>query len=158
MADFVLGEQKAADVGDVNEHAVQYIVDWVLSNGNYFGTNAIGTCLGYTDNGHAYIFPSMLNNALTKAGYSPRKTLKYMADKGYITTTQSNGNEKNSVLKYFDGKRCRMVDFHLSKFSHEMDPLMDEESAAALNKPMSVEEFVNVDNLPETEQQELPFK
>ena len=158
MADFVLGEQKAADAGDVNEHAVQYIVDWVLSNGNYFGTNAIGTCLGYTDNGHAYIFPSMLNQTLTKAGYSPRKTLKYMADKGYITTSKSNGNEKNSVLKYFDGKRCRMVDFHINKFSDEMDPLIDEEGAAALNRPMSVEEFVNVEDLPDTEQQELPFK
>ena len=33
-----------------------------------------------------YIFPSLLNQALTKAGYSPRKTLKYLADQGIITT------------------------------------------------------------------------
>ena len=35
-------------------------------------------------NKNAYIFPSMLTQALTKAGYSSRKTLKYLADKGLI--------------------------------------------------------------------------
>lgn len=157
MADFVLGEQKAADVGDVNEHAVQYIVDWVLSNGNYFGTKAIGTCLGYTDNGHAYIFPSMLNNALTKAGYSPRKTMKYMADNGYITVANEAGKTLYNVRKYFDGKTCRMVDFHINKFTKEVDPLLDEEAAAELNRPMSVDEFVSVGDLPEAVQERLPF-
>lgn len=152
MADYILDEQKAADAGDVNEHAVQFIVDWILSNKNFFGINSVGTCLGYTDSGHAYIFPSMLNQALTKAGYSPRKTLKYMADKGYITTSQNNGKTVSSVLKYFDSKRCRMVDFHINKFTKDVDPLLDEEEAAELNKPMSIDEFVAVG-----EQESLPF-
>jgi hypothetical protein len=40
----------------------------------YFGEKAIGTCLGtMSESGNvAYIFPSTLNQALTKAGYSPK--------------------------------------------------------------------------------------
>lgn len=154
MADYVLNEQQSADAGDVNEHAVQYIVDWVLSNQNYFGSSAIGTCLGFMENGYAYIYPSTLNNALTKAGYSPRKTLKYMADKGYIGVGTELGKAVYSVRKYFSGKRVRMVEFKIDEFAKDLDPLLDEEEAANLNRPMSVDEFVNV---PEYEQDKLPF-
>ena len=91
MAETIIREQQAAGTGDVNEHATQFIVDWILSNRAQFGDKAIGTCLGTLsqDGKKAYIFPSLLNQALTKAGYSPRKTLKYLADNGIITT--SNG-------------------------------------------------------------------
>jgi len=77
MAEAIIKEQLAAGTGDVNEHATQFIVDWVLSNRQYFGEKAIGTCLGTMADGgrKVYIFPSLLNQALTKAGYSPRKTL-----------------------------------------------------------------------------------
>ena len=153
MADFILGEQQAADAGDVNEHAVQYIVDWVLSNQNYFGSSAIGTCLGFMNNGCAYIYPSTLNNVLTKAGYSARKTLKYMADKGYIGISVEAGKTLYSMKKYFNGKKCRMVEFKLNELADDIDPLMDEEEAAKLNsKPMSLEEFVAV-----PKQEKLPF-
>lgn len=154
MADFILGEQQAADAGDVNEHAVQYIVDWIMSNKNFFGINTMGTCLGFTDMGHAYIFPTMLNNALTRAGYSPRKTMKYMADNGYITVSNEGDKKVYNIRKYFDGKQCRMVDFHIEKFTKTIDPLMDEEEAVNLNRPMSVEEFVKV---PKDMQERLPF-
>ena len=88
MAASILINQVEANTTDVNENAVQFIVDWVLANRSYFGANAIGTCLGFTsETGNtAYIFPSMLNQALTKAGYSPRKTMKYMAEKDLIAT------------------------------------------------------------------------
>ena len=46
MAASILQEQMNADVGDVNENAVQFVVDWVLQNRLYFGEKAIGTCLG----------------------------------------------------------------------------------------------------------------
>lgn len=155
MADYVLKEQQAADAGDVNEHAVQYVVDWVLSNQNYFGNSAIGTCLGFMSNGCAYIYPTTLNNVLTKAGYSPRKTLKYMADKGYIGINIESGKALYSIKKYFNGKKCRMVEFKLSHFAGDVDPLTDEEEAASLNgNPMSVDEFVTV---PDNMQERLPF-
>ena len=46
MAETIIREQQAAGTGDVNEHATQFIVDWILSNRAQFGDKAIGTCLG----------------------------------------------------------------------------------------------------------------
>lgn len=114
MAEQILSEQAAEDIsGDVNENARQFIFDWVMSNRNYFGTNTIGTCYGTIDDNCAYIFPMILNQALSKAGYSPRKTLKYLAENGYIETTTEGNKERMSIVKRFDGKLCRFVKFSL---------------------------------------------
>ena len=102
MAQTIIKEQMAAGVADVNENATQYIVDWIISNRQYFGERAIGTCLGTidSDRGKVYIFPTILNNTLTKAGYSPRKTLKYLADNDIVASTQkANGSKTYSMTK-----------------------------------------------------------
>lgn len=132
MASTIIQEQMAAGVADVNENATQYIVDWVLSNRQYFGEKAIGTCLGTmsTDQSKVYIFPSILNSTLTKAGYSARKTMKYLADNGIITsTTKPSGGKEYCVRKWFDNRTCRFVEFDLQRFSKPVDPL-DEDNAA----------------------------
>jgi hypothetical protein len=128
MAANILLQQVENNATDVNENATQYIVDWVLSNKAYFGTNAIGTCLGMTsETGNTvYIFPSMLNQALTKAGYSPRKTMKYLAERGLITTTtDKNGKTAYSTIKWFGNRSCRFVEFFLGKLSENKDPIDD---------------------------------
>ena len=131
MARNILREQMNADSGDVNENATQYIVDWILSNKDSFGEKAFGTCLGMIQGKYAYIFPSMLTQALTKAGYSSRKTLKYLADQGLIGVSQSkDGSTKNSVVKWFNNRNCRFVEFHLGDLAEEKDPLEDEEEIA----------------------------
>jgi len=132
MAHAIIQEQLAAGVADVNENAVQYIVDWILSNRQYFGSKAIGTCLGtITEEGKAYIFPSILNTTLSKAGYSPRKTLKYMADNDIVASkAKANGGREYSITKWFDNRVCRFVEFDLGRFSKAVDPLNDEEEAA----------------------------
>ena len=133
MAQSIIKEQMAAGVADVNENATQYIVDWILSNRQYFGEKAIGTCLGTisADQEKAYIFPSILKNTLTKAGYSPRKTLKYLADNNIITTSpKANGSKDYSVTKWFDGRKIRMVEFDLKRFSKPVDALNEDEAVA----------------------------
>lgn len=132
MAHSIIKEQQAAGVVDVNENATQYIVDWILSNRQYFGEKAIGTCLGNisADHGKAYIFPTILNNALAKAGYSPRKTLKYLADNNIITSTaKANGGKEYCVRKWFDNRTCRFVEFDLKRFSKPVDALNEDEAA-----------------------------
>ena len=132
MAERILVEQVESNATDVNENAVQFVVDWVLSNKAYFGTNAVGTCLGMvSEQGNiAYIFPSVLNQALTKAGYSPRKTMKYMAERGLITSsTDKSGKKVYSVIKWFGDRSCRFVEFFIGKIAGTKDPIddMDEE-------------------------------
>jgi len=128
MAANILIDQVESNSMDVNENATQFIVDWILSNKAYFGTNAIGTCLGMlSESGNTvYIFPSMLNQALTKAGYSPRKTMKYLAEQGLISsTTDKSGKKIYSTIKWFTNRSCRFVEFFLGKLSEKKDGIDD---------------------------------
>ena len=128
MAASILEEQVENNSTDVNENAAQFIVDWVMSNKAYFGTQVIGTCLGMmNESGNTvYIFPSMLNQALTKAGYSPRKTMKYLADKGLISMyREKNGKITYSTMRRFGDRSCRFVEFFIGKLAENKDP-MDE--------------------------------
>lgn len=155
MARNILKEQMDADMGDVNENATQFIVDWILSNKDSFGEKAYGACLGMIQNKNIYIFPSMLTQALTKAGYSSRKTMKYLADRGLIgVTVQKDGSTKNSVIKWFDNKQCRFVEFHMGELVKESDPLISEEEIANQMNFTEQEEWSKVS---EKEAEELPF-
>ena len=133
MASDILVNQVESNATDVNENAVQFIVDWVLSNKAYFGPNTVGTCLGFTsETGNtAYIFPSMLNQALTKAGYSPRKTMKYLAEKELISSyTERGGRKTYTVMKWFGNRSSRFVEFYIGKLSKAEDPVDNAEELA----------------------------
>lgn len=165
MAASILQEQMNSDTGDVNENAVQFIVDWVLSNRVYFGEKAIGTCLGTTsESGNiVYIFPSTLNQALTKAGYSPRKTLKYMADKGLITSSERKDHKGKTyqVTKRFDNRLCKFVEFFIGQLSEKEDPLDidDEDEQTQKAEPKYHQEsFADADGfIPVDDGSKLPF-
>ena len=123
MAEKVLSEQSSGEnSGDVNENARQFIFDWVMSNKNSFGNDVMGTCYGTIDNDCAYIFPMILNQALSKAGYSPRKTLKYLAENGCIGVSGIGDKQKLSVTKRFEGKVCRFVEFRLDSQEQNEEP------------------------------------
>lgn len=161
MASDILVNQVESNATDVNENAVQFIVDWVLSNKAYFGPNTVGTCLGFTsDTGNtAYIFPSMLNQALTKAGYSPRKTMKYMAEKDLISSyTERGGRKTYTVMKWFGTRSSRFVEFYIGKLSKAEDPVDDAEEladarASAAQPAWEQQQFQPIDG----EGEELPF-
>ena len=158
MAETILKEQVNSDVGDVNENALQFVVDWVLQNRLYFGEKAIGTCLGtFSESGNTvYIFPSALNQALTKAGYSPRKTLKYMADRDLIASQERKDHKGKSyqVTKRFDNRLCKFVQFSIGKLSEKEDVIdIDDEEDAANTPPKDNDGFI-----PVQESFDLPFK
>lgn len=165
MAAAILQEQMAAQTGDVNENAVQYVVDWILSNQSFFGEKAIGTCLGtFSESGNiAYIYPSMLRQALTKAGYSPRKTLKHMADHGLITTT-TRADRKNGtrydIVKKFNQRSCRFVEFFIGKLSeaHDILDYDDEEPETPSGPTYEQQSFENMEGWRSVDEgEELPF-
>lgn len=140
MAQSIIKEQLASGAVDVNENATQFVIDWIMSNSGQFGESAIGTCLGTfsEDKNKVYIFPSMLSQALTKAGYSYRKTMKYLADEQLVGISKScDGKVKYTITKRFSNRVCRFIEFNLSDcLSTAIDPLMDEEGAA---KQMSLD-------------------
>lgn len=133
MAEAILDQQLSAAETDVNENAAQFIVDWIISNKAYFGSNTVGTCLGYINGDKAYIFPSLLNNALSKNGFSPRKTMKYLADKGVIATEIKGSKKTYSVIKWFDNRSSRFVEFNMKEYAEEKDPLEYEEEISRQN-------------------------
>ena len=118
MAENILLSQVENNAADVNENAVQFIVDWILSNKLYFTPGSTGTCYGFIEEARntAYIFPTILNQALTKAGYKPRKTIRYMAERGLIRTTKNkDGTTMYSVVKWFENRSTRFVEFDIGK-------------------------------------------
>ena len=126
MAARVLGEQAVAEAsGDVNQNAKQFLFDWIMSNKNQFTSNCIGTRLGMIDDDCAYIYPSILNNTLSKAGYSPRKTLKYLADEGCLEVSHNGNHGTTSIPKRIEGKLCRMVGFKLNTAEEKQIRLTD---------------------------------
>ena len=162
MAAKILTEQVESNSTDVNENATQYVVDWILSNRAYFGSNAIGTCLGFTsESGNvAYIYPSMLNQALTKAGYSARKTMKYLADRGLVTAAvDGTGKKVYSVIKRFGDRTSRFVEFRIGELAQKRDPIDDAEAEMDEREPDSStptyqqQTFTEIDD----DDGELPF-
>ena len=175
MAQAVIREQAASGAVDVNENATEFIVDWILSNQAQFGPKAIGQCFGTIEGDKAYIFPSLLNQALTRAGYSSRKTRRYLADNGIIASkAKKTGGQEYIVSKWFDGRVSRMVEFDLGRFSKKVDAL-DEDDAAQVVQDCALsgcalsqsaqeneDDFAripdeSVPHFPENDQFELPF-
>lgn len=175
MAQTIIREQLSSGIVDVNENATQFIVDWILSNKNQFGDKAIGTCLGTISvmQDKAYLFPSLLNQALAKAGYSPRKTLKYLADQGIINSTpKANGGKEYCVRKWFDNRTSRFIEFDLGRFSKKVDALDEDAAAEAVSgnyphdppgdgfRPISDEEWEQMQGqfpFDDSEPEELPY-
>ena len=74
MATEILLMQQTAKSRDVNMSALQFVVDWVNSNSPQFGAEARSPAYGFVSAGKWYIYPSILNEALEKMHFSPRKT------------------------------------------------------------------------------------
>ena len=145
MSTEILLMQQTAKSRDVNMSALQFVVDWINSNGSQFGADARSPAYGFVSAGKWYIYPSILNEALEKMHYSPRKTLKYFAEQNII----SKDNEgKHSIVKYNDTKRGRFVEFDLTR---AIDILSKDDSS---NKPDddAFEGFTEIDD-----DSDLPF-
>lgn len=164
MAADILEQQQTGSSGDVNENAVQFIVDWVLANKAFFNPQTIGTCYGMmsSEGEVAYIFPSILNQALTKAGFSPQKTLRYMAEQGLIEQTpqkKANGSVvmRNAVRRRIGGRLTSFVCFNIGRISEttdEVEALADEYDRMDedVQSQTSMDQWTEVD-----EDGDLPF-
>ena len=165
MAASILINQVESNTTDVNENAVQFVVDWVLANKAYFGQNAVGTCLGFfSETGNtAYIFPTMFNHVLSKEGYNAQKTLKHLAERGLIGTytEPKTGKTRFRVRRRFTGRQADYVEFYIGKIAESLDPIDDADEIAegGANSESSILEYhqQQFTELTDADHDELPF-
>ncbi len=109
MAAYIVRMNAENTVRDVNESAVQYIADWITSNTRAFTGETYGQRFGEIDGEITYVFQTILNKVISDGGFSPRKTLKYMAEECIIETATSGGEVRYSLTRRFEGRLVRMV-------------------------------------------------
>ena len=131
MAESILVNQVEANASDVNENAVQFLVDWVLSNKPFFSGSDIGPDYGHFDESGntVYILPSIFNQAIEEKGKFPsaRKVANYLAEQELIgvSVDKKSGKKQNSVVKRYKGRSMRMIEFYIGKLAERRDETSD---------------------------------
>lgn len=111
MALQILGNLEDQTEADVTDQAYEFIREWVMSNGSQFSDDAKSQRYGYiSEDKTYYIFPHILEDALTKYGYSYRKTIKTLGDRGLIGITYEGSKKRYQVVKRFDGVLNRFIE------------------------------------------------
>ena len=129
---------------DVNLKSTQHLIDWIRSGENQFINDTHGEKRGFIEGTKYYIYPTLLNEELKDKGISARKTLKFLNDKGVISKDSCG---KFSIMKHFNGKRSRFVEFDFTKASALLQSASNDP-----NEKMIQEGFEPVD-----EDDDLPF-
>ncbi|AOY74710.1 DUF927 domain-containing protein [Clostridium formicaceticum] len=100
---------------DIVERAYEFIQGWLISNIEQFRGNPRRESYGVMEDNRFYVFPQILQEALDKQGYSYKKIIQGLGDRGYIDITyEKSGKKRQTVVKKIEGKACRMVSFDLS--------------------------------------------
>lgn len=132
MARDLLKEQLQSGNVDVNESAKQFIIDWVLANQDAFSGSQFVQSFGHRNNGIVYIYPSIFNDVLKKAGFSPRKTLRYLADNNYINV-EIVGEKKNyQKVSWYKDRVSRFVELRFDEMAPTYDPINHEDQIAEM--------------------------
>jgi putative DNA primase/helicase len=125
MARSIFGAMSASEgegAIDVNRRAYDFLLDWVASNRDQFTNDYRGTTrYGVVESGDAeyvLIFPAVLDKAIREAGFSPRKTRRWLVAQGKVeTTTETSGRVRDVVRKSINGTRSWMVQLSLNDSS-----------------------------------------
>ncbi len=142
MAREIIGMLGTNEEDDTNQKAHRFMIDWVLSNRKQFTDDCHGQRFGRPEDADAdfmLIFPTVLREALEKAGYSYNKTMRYLADNDLIKVTArpDRDNVRSFVRRRMDGGQSWMVCFQMTEPS-DAQP-------------------VQISGLPEIDDSELPF-
>ena len=103
--------------GDPNENTIRVALDFIRNNQVQFTPEAKGKRYGFLQNGGetVFVFPAILYAELEKAGYSPRKAMRYLAKRAVIVThfCKYDGKKRYTVSKYYGNSNVRCVEFHI---------------------------------------------
>jgi hypothetical protein len=119
MANKIVADMKNEEQPDVNEAAAQFISDWITANDRCFSETSPLQRYGFINEGTAYVLPTILREALEKGGFSYRKTMNWLAERGIA---QNDKSGKNTIIRRFGGTVCRMVALDLEFLHNPPDP------------------------------------
>lgn len=152
MAAVIVKENNENSTRDVNETAAQYIADWIASNAKGFTGDGFGPRLGEIEGQTAYVFPSLLNKAISDGGFSTRKTLKYLAEQGIIDAFSENGIIRYSIQRRFQGGKSRFVKIDLDRIRASKEERNRTHSDEGVPTTFTFDGFTEV-----SDDEELPF-
>ena len=118
MAFEILNMQPTTKEREVNGFASDYVVEWIQSNEKHFTTDYIEPRYGFMRCGKCYIFPMQLQKALTSAGSSYKKTLKYLYENGLISSEKAANKSLNS-------RSVKTLEFHYDKATNWNNEALD---------------------------------
>jgi uncharacterized protein (DUF927 family)/ribosomal protein L37AE/L43A len=119
MAQKVLSSLEDVREADVTERAYEFLRSWTASNAVQFTDDARPPRYGFVEGNDYYIFPSVLEEALTKAGYSYRKIIKTFGERGLIETSIDTNKKRYSITKKFLGRTHRLVHIYFDDLEQE---------------------------------------
>ena len=98
---------------DVNVNAAQYILDWISSRErSNFARDTNVPSYGIIDNDVAYVYPTVLREALENGGYSERKTLKWLDEQGAL---QRRDGKHMQTQKWINGSPRRVTAINMKQ-------------------------------------------
>jgi hypothetical protein len=115
MGKEILGALQTVEEMDVNEKAHKHIIDWIISNLDQFTDHYRISRLGFLERDepdqdgkkkpihHVQIIPNKLSEELKRAGYSYKKTMRWLVDTGKVEQHISGGRTRNTIRRRVDG-------------------------------------------------------
>lgn len=115
----IVGDMSADELPDVNVSAAQFIGDWIAMNKERsFAADCIGPRYGINEGTEtAYILPTPLREAMEKAGFSYRKTMKWLRENGVITAEQNE--DRYTIVKKIRDSHLRVIPISLKKLTEK---------------------------------------
>ena len=112
----VLAALQSVEEADVGEKAYAWLTSWVLSNREQFTERHRSPRYGFFHAGsdEVLIFPSILEEAITKAGYAYQKTLRWLAENEKIKTAVEGGQVRFAPRRRMEGNLIRMIHLYMS--------------------------------------------
>jgi putative DNA primase/helicase len=116
IAEYIMRSLECGEEADVSDKALEFIQGWILSNLSQFTDDARSPRYGFSEGRNKfYIIPHILDDALTKHGYSYKKTLKTLGDRGIIGTSYQGDKKRNQVNKRFKGITSKFIEIEIKE-------------------------------------------
>ena len=117
MAESILTDLKSNELPDVNVSAANWIMDFVASNPKSFTKKTADAVkwYGWHEDEWLYVVPSVLQEEMTKAGYSFRKTMSYLKEIDALKRSTAKSNKHDSITKRLGDDVVRVYAIDVSK-------------------------------------------